>query len=125
MGADLQLRQQSLDWVAATAQYQYTYNFSWLGRPIIQRPEDIVATQEIIWAVKPELVVETGIAHGGSIVLSASILQLLGRGQVVGIDIDIRAHNRRALEEHPLRHRMHLIEGSSIAPEIVAQVRTL
>src|SRR5690348_14681800 len=87
MGADAQLREVALDWVTASARHLYTYNFKWLGRPIIQRPEDIVAIQEILWAVKPQLVVETGVAHGGSLILSASILELLGSGQVVGIDV--------------------------------------
>jgi cephalosporin hydroxylase len=111
----------------------YTYNFSWLGRPIIQLPQDIVAFQELVSAIDPQLILETGIAHGGSLVLSASMLcmQDLMHGRdprasntkVVGVDIDIRSHNRKALDEHPLRFKMELIEGSSIDPDIIKQVR--
>jgi cephalosporin hydroxylase len=116
----------------------YSYNFEWLSRPIIQYPQDIVATQEIIWKVKPDLIIETGIAHGGSLVLSASILAMLDycdalesgvildpqkpQRKVVGVDIDIRSHNREALNNHPMRNRMELIEGSSIAPDIISEV---
>ena len=113
---------------------QYSYNFNWLGRPIIQYPQDIVAFQEIVSNVKPDFVLETGIAHGGSLVLSASILCLLdvmegldprqSHRKVVGIDIDIRSHNRKALDNHPLRFKMELIEGSSIDPSIVNQARS-
>jgi cephalosporin hydroxylase len=120
---------------------QYSYNFAWLGRPIIQYPQDIVATQELIWSVKPDLIIETGIAHGGSLIFSASMLALLdlceaaekgtvldparSARKVLGIDIDIRAHNRGAIEAHPLASRIEMIQGSSIAPEIVAQVRQI
>ncbi|MES2142232.1 MAG: cephalosporin hydroxylase family protein [Pseudomonadota bacterium] len=93
----------------------YSYNFDWLGLPIIQFPQDIVAIQEIIWRTKPDIIIETGVARGGSLLLSASILHLLnGSGKVIGIDIDIREHNRKAIENHPLAFRIHLIEGSSI-----------
>ena len=108
---------------------KYSYNFSWLGRPIIQYPQDIVAMQEIIWEVQPDLIVETGIAHGGSLILSASLLELNAicggpaDARVIGVDIDIRPHNRSAIEAHPLFRRISLIQGSSIDPEIVAQVR--
>lgn len=117
---------------------KYSYNFSSLGRPIIQYPQDMIALQELIWQIRPELIIETGIAHGGSLILSASMLTLLDycdaveSGQplnpkttdrrVLGIDIDIRAHNRAAIEAHPMAHRIDMIEGSSIAPEIIAQV---
>lgn len=106
---------------------KYSYNFSWLGRPIIQYPQDMVAMQEIIWEIKPDLIIETGIAHGGSLIFSASMLELVAsctgeQGEVVGIDIDIRPHNRKAIEEHPMFKRITMIQGSSIAPEIVAQV---
>jgi cephalosporin hydroxylase len=104
--------------------YRYTYNFNWLGRPIIQTPEDMVAVQEIVFDVKPDLIVETGVAHGGSLVYSASLLQLLGKGEVVGIDIDIRAQNRAAIESHALAHRIHLISGSSVDSAVLEQVRT-
>lgn len=115
-------------------QLQYSYNFSWLSRPIIQYPQDIVAFQELVSQVCPDLIVETGIAHGGSLVLSASLLCLLdvmegldprkSPRKLVGVDIDIRSHNRKALDEHPLRFKMELIEGSSIDPEIIQQVRS-
>ncbi len=103
--------------------YRYTYNFTWLGRPIIQFPEDMVAVQEILWKVRPDLVVETGIAHGGSLLLSASVLELIGHGRVLGVDIDIRAHNRDAIESHPLAGRIDMIEGSSINPVVVERVK--
>lgn len=106
-----------------TGKYRYTYNFKWLGRPIIQFPQDIIAAQEIIWAVKPDLIIETGIAFGGSLLHSASILELIGGpGRVLGIDIDIRAHNRAEMEKHPLMKRVTMIEGSSIDERIVQQV---
>ncbi|WP_105431670.1 cephalosporin hydroxylase family protein [Neorhizobium sp. T6_25] len=118
---------------------QYSYNYFWLGRPIIQYPQDMVAMQELIWTVKPDLIIETGIAHGGSLILSASMLALLElseaaeKGEVVdpakpkrkvlGIDIDIRPHNKAAIEAHPMASRIEMIQGSSIAPEIMDQVR--
>ena len=106
--------------------YRYSYNFTWLGIPIIQFPQDIVAVQELIWSVQPDVIIETGVAHGGSLILSASILQLLGGDRfVIGIDVDIRRHNRERLEHHPLASRLRLIEGSSTSPELVAQVREL
>jgi len=104
--------------------HNYSYNFAWMGRPVIQFPQDLVALQEIIWDVRPDLIVETGIAHGGSLVFSASMLELIGGpGQVVGVDIDIRAHNRVAIEEHPMARRITMIEGSSVDEDVVARVR--
>ena len=121
---DHALRRRGLDWVAETSRRRYSYNFTWLGRPIIQYPEDMVALQELIWSYRPEAIVETGIAHGGSLVFSASMLQLLGgNGCVVGVDIDIRPHNRAAIESHPLAHRIRLVEGSSVEPSTLARVR--
>lgn len=120
---DAEFRASSVAWRAQALQRKYMNNFSWLGRPMIQLPTDAMAMQEIIWAVKPDLVIETGVAHGGSLILSASILELLGHGRVLGIDIDIRAHNRNAIEEHPLAHRVSLIEGSSIDPAVISQVQ--
>lgn len=102
---------------------RYSYNFKWMGRPIIQYPQDIVAMQEIVWRVQPDLIIETGIAHGGSLVLYASICQLIGHGRVLGIDIDIREHNRKAIEAHPMAARIDMLQGSSIDPDIVDQVR--
>lgn len=126
MAQDEDLKQKSLDWMLASDKYRYSYNYTWLGRPIIKYPNDIVATQEIIWRVKPDLIIETGVAHGGSLILSASMLELLGGDRrVIGIDIDIRAHNRKEIEAHPLFKRIDLVEGSSIAPDIVAQVKKL
>lgn len=110
-------------WIKAAAEFRLMYEPTWLGRPIIQFPTDIVAIQELLWQVQPEVVVETGVAHGGSLLLSASILELLGRGRVIGVDLDIRPPNRAALAAHPLWPRLHLIEGSSTAPEVFAQVR--
>ena len=101
---------------------KYSYNFSWMGRPIIQYPQDMVAMQEILWRVQPELIIETGIAHGGSLVFYASICELVGRGEVLGIDIDIRAHNRAAIEAHPMARHIRMIDGSSIDPGVIAQV---
>lgn len=120
---DAEFRALSNAWRAMALQRKYMNNFSWLGRPLIQVPMDAMAIQEIIWAVKPDLVIETGVAHGGSLILSASILELLGHGEVVGIDIEIRSHNREAIERHPLARRISLIEGSSVAPNVIAQVR--
>src|SRR5215469_6985832 len=117
---DLALREKTQSWLAHSGQYKYSYNFTWLQRPVIQYPQDIVAVQELIWEVKPDLIVETGIAHGGSLILSASMLALIdyteaatsgtslepkkSRSRVLGIDVDIRAHNRAAIEAHPLAH---------------------
>ena len=123
LGNDKELINSSYKWIAGTSRYNYTYNFEWLGRPIIQFPQDIVAMQEILWEVKPNLVIETGIAHGGSLIFYASILELIGKGEVLGIDIDIREHNRKAIEEHPMFKRIAMIEGSSISEEIADQVR--
>jgi len=110
-------------WIKVAAEHRLMYEPTWLGRPVIQFPTDIVVMQELLWALKPEVVIETGVAHGGSLVLSASILELIGRGKVIGVDIEIRPHNRSALEVHPLKHRIELIEGSSIAPGTLAKVR--
>jgi cephalosporin hydroxylase len=110
-------------WVREVGRYKYSYNFTWLGRPVIQYPQDLFALQELIWRTRPEVIVETGIAHGGSLVFHASMLELAGgAGCVIGVDIDIRAHNRRAIEQHPMAHRIQLIQGSSIDPAIVQRV---
>lgn len=108
-----------------TAPYRYSYNFTWLGRPIIQYPQDIIALAEIVWRVRPRTVVETGIAHGGSTLLFASLLELLGEnGRVVAVDVDIRPHNRKEIEEHPLAKRIELIEGSSVDAAVHERVRS-
>jgi len=129
---------QSQAWLEASMRRRYVYHFEWLGRPIIQFPQDMVAMQELVWATRPDLIIETGIAHGGSLVLSASLLAMLdycdaaqagamldpraGKRRVLGLDIDIRAHNRAAIEAHPMAHKIDMIQGSSIAPDVVAQV---
>ncbi len=133
------LRDTAAAFLDISIQSKYSYNYKWLGRPVIQYPQDIVAFQEVVWAVRPSLIIETGIAHGGSLILSASLLALIDyceaaeagetlnpakpKRTVLGIDIDIRAHNRAAIDAHPMRSRIEMIEGSSIAPEIADQVR--
>jgi len=113
-------------WMEQSIAHRYSYNFSWMGRPIIQYPQDIVAMQEIVWDVQPDLIIETGIAHGGSLILYASLLQLLGgEGRVIGIDVDIRPHNRAAIEAHPMFPRITLLQGSSIDGGMLEQVRKL
>ena len=123
LGADAALAQQALDCVANAERRNYSYLWSWMGAPIIQMPPDIVAAQEIIWKARPDVIIETGVARGGSVIFYASILTLVGKGKVVGVDIDIRAHNRDTIEKHPMAGRITLIEGSSIAEETIARVR--
>ncbi|WP_420477194.1 cephalosporin hydroxylase family protein [Noviherbaspirillum sp. ST9] len=138
-GQDHDFQALSRNWLEASMSRQYVYNFHHMGRPIIQYPQDMVAMQELIWQVRPDLIVETGIAHGGSLVLSASMLALLdmsdaieagvtmdpkvSRRKVIGVDIDIRPHNRAAIEAHPMASRIQMIQGSSIAADVVAQVK--
>jgi cephalosporin hydroxylase len=123
MGRDTALSRLGLDLMRDTAKYRYTYNFTWLGIPVIQFPQDLCAMQEIIWEVRPEIIVETGIAHGGSLIFYASMLELLGgNGRVTGIDVDIRPHNRVRIEAHPMAARIDMISGSSTDPNIVAEV---
>jgi len=128
----------SNDWLLHALQQRYVYNFSWMGRPIIQLPQDMQAFQEIVWDVKPDLIIETGIAHGGSLIYSASLLALLDYAdavnnggvvdpqnparRVLGVDIDIREHNRIAVEAHPMASRIEMIQGSSVAEEVMEQV---
>jgi len=139
--ADKNLKSLAHNWVFHSMQQKYLYNFDWLGRPIIQYPEDMVAIQELIWKVRPTLIIETGIAHGGSLVLSASMLALLdyceavesgktldpktSRRKVVGIDIDIRPHNRGAIEAHPLSGLINMVEGSSVDKNVIDKVHEL
>lgn len=138
-GVNTTLNTSAHNFICASTLPKYSYNFTALGRPIIQYPQDMVAMQELIWEIKPDLIIETGIAHGGSLIMSASMLALLdmcdaiesgatlnpreSKRKVLGIDIDIRAHNRAAIEAHPMASRIQMIQGSSIAPEIVDQVR--
>jgi cephalosporin hydroxylase len=139
LGEKSSLKTQSYKWIEDTAADNYTYNFSWLGRPIIQVPQDMVAMQELIWDIKPDLIIETGIAHGGSIIFSASMLAQLdmceaiesgelfdpkkSNRKVLAVDIDIREHNRQAIENHPMASRIEMIQGSSIDPDIVNKVK--
>lgn len=141
MGNDEDIKSLSKNWLRATANYNYTYNFKWMDMPIIQVPQDIVAMQELIWNVKPDLIIETGIAYGGSLIFSASMLAQLdiceaielgesidprkSQRKVLGIDIDIRTHNCLAIKTHPMASRIQMIEGSSIAPDIISQVHEI
>lgn len=122
LAGDADLQAAALDATVRSDTHDYSYVWRWLGLPIIQMPTDVVATQEVVWENRPQLIIETGVARGGSIILFASLLQLLGEGTVVGIDVDIRAHNRAAIEGHPLAHRVQLLEGSSTDPALVARV---
>lgn len=140
-GSDLQLRANSKNWLSQSMQKRYVYNFDWLGRPIIQYPQDMVAMQELVWSTRPDLIIEMGIAHGGSLVLSASLLALLdmcdavengtmldpskSNRKVLGVDIDIRQHNREAIEAHPLNSRIMMIEGSSLDERVINQVQQI
>ena len=115
----------STEWLKVSWSQKHTYTFTWLGRPIIQHPEDLVRLQEVIWRVRPDVIVETGLAHGGSLVFHASLCALIGHGRVVGVDVEIRPHNRKALDEHPLRPLITVIEASSTDPVTLDQVRAL
>ncbi|MCY1401644.1 Rhamnosyl O-methyltransferase precursor [compost metagenome] len=123
-GQNEKLKGLARDFFNESAKHKYSYHFSWMGRPIIQLPQDMMAMQELIWQIKPDLIIECGIAHGGSIIYYASLLELQGHGEVLGIDRDIRAHNREAIESHPMSKRIQMIEGSSVDPAVVEQVRT-
>lgn len=141
MGRDRDLQALTQLWIRGIIPYKYAHNFSWLGRPIMQVPQDIYAIQELIWNIKPDLIIETGIAHGGSLIMCASMLALLDyceaveRGEtlvpgaskrrVIGLDIEIRPHNRAAIEAHPMTHLIETIEGSSIASAVIEQVKTI
>lgn len=123
MAADRELAQMVRTVFLKTCEYRYSYNFTWLGRPVIQYPQDLIAMQEIVWNVKPDLIIETGVAHGGSLVFYASLLQLLaGSGRVLGIDVEIRPDNRAAIEAHPMSARIQLVQGSSVDASVVARV---
>lgn len=122
-GSNTRLKQAADVFNVESNKSQYSYNFSWMGRPIIQYPQDMIAMQEIIWAVKPDLIIETGIAHGGSLIYYASLLELIGKGEVLGIDIDIREHNRNEIESHPMFKRIKMIQGSSVDAKLVDEVK--
>lgn len=121
-GTNSALKQAASQFNTESNKAQYSYNFSWMGRPIIQYPQDMIAMQELIWEIKPDLIIETGIAHGGSLIYYASLLELIGHGEVLGIDIDIREHNRKEIEKHPMFKRITMIEGSSISKETIDKV---
>lgn len=119
------LRNATQNFMKELVKAKNSYNYQWLGVPVIQIPQDLMAMQELIWDIQPDFIVETGIAHGGSLIFYASMLQLTGKGKVIGIDIDIRPHNRVGIERHPLSHRIAMIEGSSISEETVEKVREI
>jgi cephalosporin hydroxylase len=127
-GKNKTLKSAAHNFLVESASVNYSYNFSWMGRPVIQYPQDMIAMQELIWEVKPDLIIETGIAHGGSLIFSASMLTLLEscgeieKGEVLGIDIDIREHNKKAIESHPMSKKITMFEGSSISKEMIAKV---
>lgn len=125
LGRSKKAKKLALDFIHATYPYKYSFHFNWLGRPIIQYPQDIVAMQEIVWKVRPDLIIETGIAHGGSLIFYASLLKMFGKGRVVGIDIDIRKHNRKLIEDHLLCKRVTMIEGSSVDPKVLSRVEKI
>jgi cephalosporin hydroxylase len=113
----------SAAWLRCGWDVKYVYGFTWMGRPIIQLPEDMIRIQEVIWRVRPDVIVETGVAHGGSLIFYASLFEAMGHGHVIGVDIDIRKHNRTAIEAHPLASRIELVQGSSTAPCTLSAVR--
>jgi cephalosporin hydroxylase len=126
MSKDKSLNKLSKKFINDSSKYEYSYHFNWLGLPIIQFPQDIIAMQEIIWKVKPDVIIETGIARGGSLIFYASMLKLLeNNGIVIGVDIDIRSHNKKSLEKHPFYNKIKLIEGSSIDSKTIANVKNL
>ncbi len=124
-GTNDQLQEAARNFNIESNKAQYSYNFKWMGRPVIQYPQDILAMQELIWEIKPDLIIETGIAHGGSLIFYASMLELVGKGEVLGIDIDIRDHNRKEIERHPMFKRITMIQGSSIEEAIVLKVKNI
>jgi cephalosporin hydroxylase len=124
MREDAELRKKSLDWMVHADTYRYSYNFSWMGRPVIRYPSDLVIQQEIMWNIRPDLVIETGIAHGGSVVFSAAMQFMMGiEPNVVAIDIDIRSHNRELIEAHPMGKHVTMYQGDSVDPDIIEKVR--
>lgn len=123
LGEDKAVFAQSLDMLTALDRYDYSYLWSWMGVPIIQMPADIMATQEVIWETKPDVIIETGVARGGSVLFMASLLEVMGKGKVIGVDIDIRAHNRDTIESHRMSKRVVLIEGGSADEDTLAKVR--
>jgi cephalosporin hydroxylase len=123
LGEDRELFAKSTDLITHAEKYRYSYLWTWLGVPIIQMPADVLAMQEVVWRTQPDVIIETGIARGGSVVFFASLLAIIGKGKVIGVDIDIRPHNRDTIEKHPQSSRITLIQGSSVAPETLNRVR--
>jgi cephalosporin hydroxylase len=123
LGRDQEMFDLAASTIHAADKYDYFYLWSWMGVPIIQLPADVMATQEVIWTTKPDVIIETGVARGGSVLFMASLLELIGKGTVIGVDIDVRAHNRESIERHPMAKRVMLVEGASTDPAVVAQVR--
>jgi cephalosporin hydroxylase len=123
MGRDQPLFEQSIGTILAADRYEYSYLWSWMGVPIIQLPADVMATQEVIFATKPDVIVETGVARGGSVIFMASLLELIGKGKIIGVDIDIRPHNRDSIESHPMAKRICLVEGASNDETTLDRVR--
>ena len=125
MSSDLELKKKSIDWMLHADKYKYTYNYRWMGIPIIKFPNDIVALQEIIWKVKPDIIIETGIAHGGSLLFSATMMELIGnQGKVIGVDIDIRKHNRIEIEKSKFNNNIVMLEGSSVSQKIIKKIKS-
>ena len=124
-GKNEELKKAASAFMTESIKSRYSYNFTWMGRPIIQYPQDIIAIQEIIYRIQPDLIIETGIAHGGSLIFHASICELIGKGEVLGIDIDIREHNRNEIQNHKMIKRISMLQGSSISPEIIDQVKEI
>lgn len=118
-----QLEKVGMEWVKVCSENKLSYEIDWLGVPVIQTSEDLILLQEVIFKVQPDIVLEVGIAHGGGMIFEASLLELLGNGKVIGIDVDIRDHNRKVIEAHPLSKRIEMIQGSSVAPEIIDEIR--
>ncbi len=122
--SDNELKQKSIEWMIDADKYKYSYNFSWMGRPIIKYPADMIVQQELIWSLRPDLIIETGIAHGGSIIFSASMMKMMGiNGEVIGVDIDIREHNRILIESHPMSDIIKMYQGSSIDINIIKKIQ--
>ena len=122
-GKNDELKKANAEFLKQSIDSRYSYNFTWMGRPIIQYPQDMVVMQELIWDIRPDIIIETGIAHGGSLIFYASILELIGKGEVLGIDIDIREHNKKEILAHPMSRRIKMLQGSSVDPAIVSQVK--
>ena len=124
-GVNSSVKKAATEFITTSIDSKYSYNFSWMGRPIIQYPQDMIAMQEIIWQIKPDLIIETGIAHGGSLIYYASLLELIGKGEIIGIDIDIREHNRTEIEKHPMAKRIKMFQGSSVSPDMAKLAKQL